>query len=167
MASCNNRTIHTLLCLIPVITDDTHLGQFSRNASATTIQSLLVSSNPFDSGVRHAPELRDRFASVGIAPTSTQAAPLALGRPMLPSLDIGATRVPSSEAELLHVQYLRAQALMRIRHQRQIITNLRTSLLGPSACVNESIALVNHGSLNGNSLSGNSTNGSQERKRSF
>jgi hypothetical protein len=139
-------------------------GLYSRDASAVAVQSFLLSSQrggyPFDSDVRRAPERQDCFARVGIAPTSTQAVTLGLGRPMLPLLVIG--RVPPSEAELLHVQYLRAQALMRIQHQRRIIADLRTSLLGPSASVIGSRASGCHGSLNRNSSYGNGANRSQE-----
>jgi hypothetical protein len=139
------------------VTHVAHLGLFSRDASTSTVQSLLESSEsagyPFDSGMCHAPVRRDRLESVGMVPTFAQGVPLALGHcSMLPLLSIGAAnRVPSSQAELQHVQYLRTQAFLRIQHQRKVIADLRTSLLGPSASFNGSLASVNHGSLNRNS----------------
>jgi hypothetical protein len=113
-----------------VITDDSHLGLFSHDASASVVQSLLC------------PLYSDRHDVSAAA--FAQAASSSWGRPPLPSLLDGIARAPLSEALLQHYQYSREQALCRVQHHRQIIANGRASTIGLSTSVNESPVLAYH-----------------------
>jgi hypothetical protein len=154
-----------------VVADDAHFGLFSRCASTSTIQSVLVpelrqaESEPvvparpvysLDSDTSIAPERRlGLCASFGISAAMTTETMLALGQPTLPlSSWHGSTAMDPSQLSLLqHAQYVRAQALCRVEHSRQIIADLRASLPRPT----------NTTSLSGNSNSGSTADGSQDR----
>jgi hypothetical protein len=125
--------------------------QYSREASITTIQSLLMTPQPqtaiypLGSDMRRAPEnfgnLAHRSASFGTEVSSAGGTvPSTLSRPMvasmIPSLPLGATMAPPGQSLVQNHQYMRTLALHRVQHQRQIIADLRASLLGPSTSIN-------------------------------
>jgi hypothetical protein len=143
------------VCLIPLVTTDDILGLFSRDASTNTIQSMLTSPQSgvyhLNSNIRHAPE-HDlaRSASFGSAPPAAAFALSTLGRPpAMSSLMQGVCRVPPSTIgqDVLHDQHLRAKALCHVRHQRQVIANLRASLQSSSTTMNGSIVSASGSSV--------------------
>jgi hypothetical protein len=139
-----------------VNTDATYHGLFSRDASVSTIQSMLVSpartAYQLDSGMRHVPEHDPALSAIfSTAPAPADIVLSAFGRPTRPSSLLGGSRVPPSEAELHHVQYLHARALYRVQHQRQMIASLRATMLSPSASANGLVASISQSSVDRNS----------------
>jgi hypothetical protein len=151
-----------------VIADAIHPGLFSRDAAASTIQSILMSpartAYQLDSGMRYAPgQYAARSTIFNTTPASADMVRSAFGRPTLPSSLLGATRVPPSQAELHHVQYLHARALYRIQHQRQMIASLRATMFSPSTSVNGSAASAGQSTVDRNSSPGAGAIGNQGR----